>query len=84
MDIPDELDKLMAELKRVTTKESESRAMDRRPSAEDTDQFLSQYGFDDDVIIEQIEITERGVFQFFLFAAWRPQTEELSLFQMNS
>ena len=83
MDIPDELNKLMAELKRVTTKESESGKMDRRPSAGDTDQFLSQYGFDDDVIIERIEITQGGVFQFFMFAAWRPQTEELSLFQMN-
>ena len=82
MDIPDELNKLMAELKRVT-KSSETGPLDRRPSATDIDQFLSQYGFDEDVVLEQIEITEQGVFQFYLFAAWQPETEELSLFQMS-
>ena len=83
MDIPDDLTKLMAELKRVTTKNSETGPLERRPSATDIDQFLSQYGFDEDVVLEQIEITERGVFQFYLFAAWQPETEELSLFQMS-
>jgi hypothetical protein len=82
MDIPDELNKLMAELKRVTTKDSETVPLDRRPSATDIDQFLSQYGFGEDVVMERIEITEQGVFQFYLFAAWQPETEELSLFQM--
>ncbi len=83
MDIPDDLNKLMAELKRVGTKMSETGSNDRRPSASDTDQFLSQYGFGDDVVIERIEITEQGVFQFYLFAAWQPEAEELSLFQMS-
>jgi hypothetical protein len=83
MDIPDELNKLMAELKRVATNVSETGSNDRRPSVSDTDRFLSQYGFADDVVIEQIEITEQGVFQFYLFAAWQPETEELSLFQMS-
>jgi hypothetical protein len=83
MDTPEELNKLMAELKRVTTKDSETGPLDRRPSASEIDQFLSQYGFDEDVVLEQIEITEGGVFQFYLFAAWHPETEELSLFQMS-
>jgi hypothetical protein len=83
MDMPDELNKLMAELKQATRKESETGPLDRRPSASDTDQFLSQYGFDEEVVIERIEITEQGVFQFYLFAAWRPESEELSLFQMT-
>jgi hypothetical protein len=83
MDIPEELNKLMAELKRVTTKDSETGPLDRRPSASEIDQFLSQYGFGEDVVLEQIEITEGGVFQFNLFAAWHPETEELSLFQMS-
>ena len=83
MDIQDELNKLMAELKRVATKESDTRSNDRRPSERDRDRFLSQYGFDEDVVLEQIEITVRGVFQFYLFAAWQPETEELSLFQMS-
>jgi hypothetical protein len=83
MEIPDDLNKLMAELKRVATKVSQTGSNDPRPSVSDTDGFLSQYGFDEDVVIERIEITERGVFQFYLFAAWQPETEELSLFQMS-
>jgi hypothetical protein len=83
MDMPDELNKLMAELKQATRKRSETGPLDGRPNASDIDQFLSQYGFDEDVVLEQIEITERGVFQFYLFAAWQPETEELSLFQMS-
>jgi hypothetical protein len=83
MDMPDELNKLMAELKRATRMGSETGPLDHRPSANDIDQFLSQYGFDEDVVIERIEITEQGVFQFYLFAAWRPGNEELSLFQMT-
>lgn len=83
MDIPEDLSKLMAELKRVATKATEMGPHDYRPSESDTAQFLSQYGFAEDVIIEAIEITEHGVFQFYLFAAWRPETEELSLFQMS-
>jgi hypothetical protein len=82
MEIPDELNKLMAELKRLKTNIGETEALGRRPSESDTDQFLSQYGFDEDVVIERIEITERGAFQSYLFAAWHPQSEELSLFQM--
>jgi hypothetical protein len=83
MDIPDDLNKLMAELKRMATKVSEAGSNDPRPSVSDTDRFLSQYGFAEDVVIERIEITEQGRFQFYLFAAWQPQTEELSLFQMS-
>ncbi len=82
MDIPEELNKLMAELKRVTTTDGEIGPLDHRPSASDVDLFLSQYGFAKDVVIEAIEVTERGMFQFYLFAAWQPATEELSLFQM--
>ena len=83
MDIPDELNKPMAELKQAARKDNEIGPLDCRPSASETDQFLSQYGFDEDVVIERIEITEQGVFQFYLFAAWRPGSEELSLFQMT-
>jgi hypothetical protein len=83
MDIPDELNRLMAELKQATKKASETGPLDRRPTASEIDQFLSQYGFDEDVVIERIEITDQDVFQFYLFAAWRPEGEELSLFQMT-
>jgi hypothetical protein len=83
MDIPDELNKLMAEFKQAARKNSKTGPLDRRPSASDTDQFLSQYGFDEGAVIERIEITDQGVFQFYLFAVWRPGSEELSLFQMT-
>lgn len=82
MDIPDDLYKLMAELKRVAANASEMASNERRPTESDTDHFLSQYGFAEDVVIERIEITEQGMFQCYLFAAWQPQTGELSLFQM--
>jgi hypothetical protein len=82
MDITDELNRLMAELKRVT-QVGETGSLDRRPSARDIDQFLSKYGFSTDIVIERIEITEDGVFQFYMFASWQPETEELSLFQMT-
>jgi hypothetical protein len=81
MDMPDELNRLLAELKRVA-KVGETESLERRPSVADIDQFLAKYGFGEDVVIEQIEITERGVFRCYMFAAWQPATEELSLFQM--
>jgi hypothetical protein len=84
MDISDELNKLLAELRRVTTGDGEPQSSDRRPSESDTEQFLSQYGFDADVVIERIEITERGVFQFYMFAVWRRDKEEISLLVMRS
>jgi hypothetical protein len=83
MDISDELNRLLAELKRVTTREGEPQSSDRRPSEWDTEQFLSQYGFHAEVTIERIEITERGVFQFYMFAVWQPDTEQLSLLVMR-
>ena len=81
--MPDELNRLLAELRRVRTREGEPQSSDRRPSEIDTEQFLSQYGFDADVTIERIEITERGVFQFYMFAVWEPDTEQISLLVMR-
>jgi hypothetical protein len=83
MEIPDELRNLLAELKRVTTNVGEAGSRDYRPSTSDIDQFLSQYRFDEDVVIEWIEITHDGMFQFYLFAAWQPKIKELGLFQMT-
>jgi hypothetical protein len=82
MDMPDEVNRLMAELRRVT-KGSEGGSPHRQPSTSDIDQFLSKYGLDEDVVIERIEITEGGVFQFYMFAAWHPESGKLSLFQMT-
>ncbi len=82
MDIPEELNRLMAELHRVT-KATEGGSLYHQPSTRDVDRFLSKYALDEDVVIEQIEITERGVFQFYMFAVWDPKTGKLSLFQMT-
>ncbi len=83
MDIPDDLNKLMAELKRVATRRARWGQTTTGRAKVIQISFLSQYGFAEDVVIERIEITEQGVFQFYLFAAWQPETEELSLFQMS-
>ena len=53
-----------------------------RPSAAEQDRFLSRYGFAADVIVERIEIEKDGKFEFFMFAAWDPQTEDVRLFAM--
>ncbi len=85
MDIPNDLNNLLAQLKQVTTEASavtETRASDPRPSASEVDFFLSQYNFDPGAIIEPIEITKDGEFQFYMFAASNPFTDELSLLAM--
>lgn len=55
-----------------------------RPSAAEQDRFLSQYGFADDIIVERIEIEKKGAFEFFMFAAYDPKTEEVRLLVMWS
>jgi hypothetical protein len=85
MDIPNDLNNLLAQLKQVTSEPSavtETRASDPRPSASEIDFFLSQYNFDSGVIIEPIEITKDGEFQFYMFAASNRLTDDLSLLAM--
>ena len=85
MDIPNELNNLLAQLKQVTSEPSavtETRASDPRPSASEIDFFLSQYNFDSGVIIEPIEITTDGEFQVYMFAASNRFTDDLSLLAM--
>lgn len=53
-----------------------------KPSAAEQDRFLSQYGFAEDVIVERIEIDKNGMFEFFMFAAWDPKSDEVRLFTM--
>lgn len=53
-----------------------------RPSAAEIDRFLNQYGFSDDVIVERIDIERDGNFEFFMFAAWDPKTDEVRLFTL--
>jgi hypothetical protein len=85
MDIPNDLNKLLARLKEVTSDTSrmtEALASGPRPSAVEIDFFLSQYHFDEDVAIERIEISKDGVFEFYLFAVSSRFNDDLSLLAM--
>ena len=85
MDIPNDLNKLLSRLKQVTSEASpvtETWASGRRPSPSEIDFFLSQYSFGPDAMIERIEITKEGEFEFYMFAASNRFTDELSLLAM--
>ena len=85
MDIPNDLNKLLARLKEVTTDTSRTPAAwasGPRPSAVEIDLFLAQYHFNADAEIEQIEISKDGVFEFYLFAVSNHLNDELSLLAM--
>jgi hypothetical protein len=85
MDIPNDLNNLLAQLKQVTSEPcgaTETRPSGPRPSASEIDYFLSQYNFDSSAIIEPIEVTKDGEFQFYMFAAANPLTDDLSLLTM--
>lgn len=87
MDIPNDLNRLLAKLQQVTRDTSptaQSRRCDSRPSANEIDCFLSQYDFDSNALIERIEISKDGVFEFYTFAVWNRVTDDLSLLAMQS
>lgn len=85
MDIPNDLNKLLARLKEVTSDTNrmpESRASGPRPNAVEIEFFLSQYNFDPDAEIEQVEISKDGVFEFYVFAVSNRRNDDLSLLAM--
>jgi hypothetical protein len=85
MDIPNDLNRLLARLQQVTSdanRTNEVWASGPRPSTVEIDFFLSQYGFSPDAVIEQIEISKDGVFEFYLFAVLNRFNEDLSLLAM--
>jgi hypothetical protein len=85
MDIPNDLNKLLARLKEVTSdtnRKSEALAAGSRPSAVEIDFFLSQYHFDADDVIERIEISKDGVFEFYMFAVSNRFNDDLALLAM--
>jgi hypothetical protein len=85
MEIPNDLNNLLAQLKQVTSEASRAtanQASGHRPSASEIDFFLSQYNFDSDAMIERIEITKDGEFQFYMFAASNRFTDDVSLLAM--
>jgi hypothetical protein len=85
MNIPNDLNKVLAQLKQVTSETSrvnETWASGPRPRASAIDLFLSQNNLDSDAMIERIEITKDGEFEFYMFAASDRFTDDLSLLAM--
>ena len=85
MDIPNDLNKLLARLKEVNSDASrmpEAWASGPRPSTLEIDFFLGQYHFDADAVIEPIEIAKDGVFEFYVFAVSNRSNDDLSLLAM--
>jgi hypothetical protein len=85
LDIPNDLNKLLAQLREVTRGTSgatESVASGLRPNAIEIDFFLSQYNFDQNAEVERVEISKGGVFEFYLFAVSNRATDEMSLLAM--
>jgi hypothetical protein len=85
MDIPNELNKLLAQLKQVTTEASRVSetwvSSGSRPTAAEVGLFLSQYNFEPDDVIEQIEISNNGTFECYLFSV--SHRDGLSLLAMR-
>lgn len=87
MDIPNDLNKLLARLQQVTSgtsRMSETWTPGYRPTAAEIDFFLSQYDFGSDSLIERIEISHEGVFEFYMFAVWNRGNDELTLLAMRA
>jgi hypothetical protein len=85
LDIPNELNKLLARLQEVTRGTSgatEIVSSGPRPNAIEIDFFLSQYNFDLNAEVERVEISKDGVFEFYLFAVSNRATDEMSLLAM--
>jgi hypothetical protein len=87
MDIPDDLTKLLAQLKQVTrdtSRMSASRSSSGcRPTAAEIDLFLSRYSFEPDAVIEQIEISNSGDFECYMFSVCSRDSDGLSLIAMT-
>jgi hypothetical protein len=85
MDVPNDLNKLLARLKEVssdTGRMPAASASGTRPSAVEIGFFLSQYHFETDATIEPIEISKDGVFEFYLFAVSNHLNDDLTLLAM--
>jgi hypothetical protein len=86
MEIPNDLNKLLEQLKHVTRdagRMSEpGSSSGYRPTAADIELFLSQYHFASGAVIEQIEISNEGVFECYLFAVATGNNDDVSLLAM--
>ena len=91
MDIPNDLNKLLAQLKQVTrdtsrmsgTWASSGASPGLRPTAAEVEIFLRQHDFEPDAAIEQIEISNDGVFECYMFFVSSHGGDALSLLAMR-
>jgi hypothetical protein len=85
MDIPNDLNKLLAQLKQVTRDTSRMSgtwtSSGSRPTAAEVEIFLS-YNFEPGAAIEQIEISNNGVFECYMFSVCSRGSNDLSLLVM--
>jgi hypothetical protein len=87
MDIPNDLNKLLARLHQVTGQAgrvNETGASGFPPTSAEIDLFLAQHEFDSDTVIEPVEISKDGVFEFYMFVVWHRLSDELSLLAMGA
>ena len=86
MDIPNDLNKLLAQFKQVTSgtgRVSESSVSSgSRPTASEIELFLRQHNFEPDAAVEQIEISNDGAFEFYMFSVSGRSGDDLSLLAM--
>ena len=86
MDKPNDLNKQPSQLKQMTTSISRVSeggiTSDSRPSSAEIELFLSQHNFEPDAAIEQIEISNDGAFEFYMFAVSDRSSDALSLLAM--
>jgi hypothetical protein len=85
MNIPNDLNELLAQLKQITSETSrvnETSASGPRTGPDPIDVFLSHCNLDSETMIERIEITKDGEFEFYMFAASNPFTDDVSLLAM--
>jgi hypothetical protein len=87
MDIPNDLNKLLAQLKQVTTVTSRTSGTGApsgsRPTAAEVEIFLRQHDFEPGAPIEQIEISNDGVFECYMFSVCAPRSGTWSLLAMR-
>ncbi len=85
MEIPNDLNKLLARLQQVTSQTnplSGTCASGSRPTSAEIRMFLSQYDFAPETEIERVEISKDGVFEFYIFAVSNRFNDDLSLLTM--
>ncbi len=83
MHIPNDLNRLLAQLQQVASASRQTagaRASDHRPSSVEVELFLKDYNFAASSV-EQIEISQDGVFECYMFAIH--DRDDLSLLTMS-